>query len=305
MAYLSNYYDAEIIREYYLMEKENFILNAGLSFFDFIISNPLLSIFTTIFNIIMDAKLAAKHQEVVEFLQEHNLPVASDFNRDYYCWSEYFAVHPAGEETLPNFGPYFGEFARLTMMIMDGKVLYYYVNIEPEFLENLNIKEYSEIISPGLSQINAIEDADTIIKLNTQQKKQIQLALYENSPISTIHTYTIGKIISVKLNDTQNIIWPLNVSIYYTQEDLQNMGIQESGLVGLAFWNETINNWQLLSETGINRTNIEINGKYYEGYVWGNVWHLSFFGLYALTPPASRLYLSIVYHSKTQKQRLI
>lgn len=287
--YLSNCYDSAIVREYYIMEREALISKLGINFVDLLTliarsHNPLSALVSIIFDILIDVKVKAKHQEVVEFLQEHDLPVASDAYKKYYCWSEYFIVHPPGEETVSD-AHYFGEFARTEKMFIDGKLITYLVNVHPDFLENLDIKEYTEAISPGLTQIDAIEDVDTLLILNAQKKKQIQLSLYKNYSASSTQTCIIGKILNIEVNNTQNINWPMNISIYYSREDLQDMNIDEFGLVGLAVWNETMGNWQLLSETGVNRTNIEINGKYYEGYVWGNVWHLSFFGLYALTPP--------------------
>ncbi len=55
-------------------------------------------------------------------------------------------------------------------------------------------------------------------------------------------------------------------------DDLNNSDIEEDQLQGIYFWNDTINEWQLYNDTGVNST---YNESGCEGFCWAKIWHLT------------------------------
>ena len=84
-----------------------------------------------------------------------------------------------------------------------------------------------------------------------------------------------------------DILWPADIKIYYTSENLSAAGINESDLVGIYYWNNSDKDWRLYSDsgeddldrgtstTGINTENIQIENQEYEGFVWASAYHLT------------------------------
>jgi len=94
-----------------------------------------------------------------------------------------------------------------------------------------------------------------------------------------------GKYVQVEVENKTNIEWPISIKIYYTQEDLNNTGLTEEQIIGIYFYNESSGEWQLYNGTGVNTTDIIVNGKHYAGYAWANAWHLTNMTMGADTSP--------------------
>lgn len=96
---------------------------------------------------------------------------------------------------------------------------------------------------------------------------------YDAGSFTASKLKTLQKTISIEASNQSAITWPVLIKIYYNQTDLDNAGITEDKLVGIFYWNNNL--WELVNETGVNTTDISINGRDYAGYLWANLYHFS------------------------------
>jgi len=133
-----------------------------------------------------------------------------------------------------------------------------------------------EEIATGENEIDAIDEADTSLEINTTTNNTVRVISYEESPVEEPNVVkSTGKYVQVEVENKTNVEWPMAIKIYYAQEDLNNTGLIEEQIIGIYFYNETSGEWQLYNDTGVNTTDIIVNGKHYAGYAWANAWHLT------------------------------
>ncbi|HXG39290.1 MAG TPA: T9SS type A sorting domain-containing protein [Bacteroidota bacterium] len=116
----------------------------------------------------------------------------------------------------------------------------------------------------------------------------------------------VGKYLEVQASG--DIQWPVQIKIYYTANDLAQAGVVESDLIGLYYWSGTANAWKLYSNsgaddqgrgestTGVNRTNVMINGIEYEGYVFAVAYHLTPIRIGTAVKAISQRYSEIIQY---------
>lgn len=123
---------------------------------------------------------------------------------------------------------------------------------------------------PGFETVlSALSLAKTMITVNSTSQTNISIATYDQQPDQIpINLSTIGKTIDIEIQNQSHIIWPINITIYYTQQDLNNANLNETSLDGLYYYNTTEKNWKKYQTTAVNTTNITLNGVWYEGYCW-------------------------------------
>jgi len=133
-----------------------------------------------------------------------------------------------------------------------------------------------EKLQQGENEINAIDEADTLVKMNTTANNSIRIISYQQAPIEEPDAVkSVGKYVEISIKNETAIKWPIFIQIYYTQQDLDKTGINESELLGIYFYNETSKKWQLYNDTGVNTTDVVINGKQYAGHAYAYAWHLT------------------------------
>jgi hypothetical protein len=121
---------------------------------------------------------------------------------------------------------------------------------------------------------NVINITDEItISLNiTQSTNMTYIGYYENPypdavrPPDTLDTY-----FNIAVDNESTILWPINITMYYIQHDLDESNVTENNLIGLFYWNETNEKWEFYNDTGVNTT--DINN--FAGYLWANAYHLT------------------------------
>jgi hypothetical protein len=118
----------------------------------------------------------------------------------------------------------------------------------------------------------------------------VEVASYVEAPpgaqsITTPSIGGVGNYLDVQVQGTVN--WPVEIRMYYTRNDLLEAGIVESDLQGIYYWSGTSSQWILYSNsgaddqgrgpstTGVDTTNLTINGVEYEGYVAASAFHLT------------------------------
>jgi len=128
-------------------------------------------------------------------------------------------------------------------------------------------------------QINTTGDQfirwhDINLSTNFSNTTNISFAEYaENPHPEHSPTNALQKYIDITIeNQTECIHWPMNITMFYSEEDLNISDISENQLLGLYYWNKTLGKWMLYENTGIN-TSFNQNG--YEGFIWANVYHLT------------------------------
>ncbi|HEC76566.1 MAG TPA: hypothetical protein ENI33_04830, partial [Thermoplasmatales archaeon] len=157
----------------------------------------------------------------------------------------------------------------------DGENISWYIHFDPWTNVSVEQCNYYEI-GTGSHEFNLTEEMKTKVNVTTTGNTWITITNYSGNPRGEepINVFPLFYI-DVDVGDKSLIVWPINITIYYTQQDLDNVGITEDELIGIAFWNDTANEWQYYNDTGVNTANIILGGTEYEGYVWANVWHLT------------------------------
>jgi len=133
-----------------------------------------------------------------------------------------------------------------------------------------------ESLEEGENEVDAVDEADTSLEINATNNNTIRVISYEEAPVEEPNVVkSTGKYIQIEVENKTNVKWPMAIKIYYTWEDLNNTGLTEEQIIGIYFYNETSEEWQLYNNTGVNTTDIVVNGKEYAGYAWANAWHLT------------------------------
>ncbi|MBI2589588.1 fibronectin type III domain-containing protein [Candidatus Berkelbacteria bacterium] len=77
----------------------------------------------------------------------------------------------------------------------------------------------------------------------------------------------VGRIATLSSSDSSAL--PLEIRLFYTQADLTAAGITtETQLEGIRFYNETEKRWDLYASTGVNATDITLEGVNYAGFLY-------------------------------------
>jgi len=122
------------------------------------------------------------------------------------------------------------------------------------------------------------DNSDTQIDLNLNDtvNASVFVGLLDDEDVGSLGIGPIGMLpfkgIQVELNEDANntLNWAI-IRIYYTDAELDALGIEESSL-RMYYFNETSGEWELVEEQGIVTTPPK--------YVWGNVTHFSTYALF-------------------------
>ncbi len=118
----------------------------------------------------------------------------------------------------------------------------------------------------------------------------VEVASYVEAPpgaqsVTTPSIGSFGNYLDVQVQGS--VEWPLLIRLYYTRNDLLQAGLVESDLQGIYYWSGASTQWILYShsgaddqgrgpsKTGVNTTNVTINGVEYEGFVGASAYHLT------------------------------
>jgi peptide/nickel transport system substrate-binding protein len=142
--------------------------------------------------------------------------------------------------------------------------------------------EWKERIPPhaltaGENLVNCSSTTGTIVAINTTSPGNLTVTSRNVSLEGTTSLGTnVTQIKCVTVDTTvppENITFPIEIRIYYTDQDVISAYVDQSTL-RMYYWNETSQNWLLEDETGVV-TPSDVQG--YRGYVWAKVYHLSEF----------------------------
>jgi len=128
---------------------------------------------------------------------------------------------------------------------------------------------------PGNSVIDLENETGTSITINATSQTNITIEKYsgnpthENMPNDII---SVNNHVNITVENESSIVWPIEIRLFYSQDDLNDSNIDENQLFGIYFWDDTIEEWALNNATGVN-TEYNLSG--FEGYCWANFWHLT------------------------------
>lgn len=113
--------------------------------------------------------------------------------------------------------------------------------------------------------------------INTTGDVTISIGEYTGVPsaVSMPNVSAFGKTFEISASDPSMVTFPLTIKIYYTQTDLDDAGITEDKLDGIYFYNTQTGLFERYSDSGVNPTDVNINGTNYAGYVFANADHLT------------------------------
>lgn len=85
----------------------------------------------------------------------------------------------------------------------------------------------------------------------------------------------LGQFFEVTDSITPSVTSPVLIKFFYTNAQLTAAGISESQLQGIYFFDSASSAWKLFGNTGVNTTDITVNGTAYAGFVFANADHFT------------------------------
>ncbi|MCD6480761.1 MAG: right-handed parallel beta-helix repeat-containing protein [Thermoplasmata archaeon] len=121
----------------------------------------------------------------------------------------------------------------------------------------------SEDIS-GTETVN-VPELDAVVEI-TSSSNTLYLLGYTDNPADPLPSgaLNVGDFLDIYVADENNVDYPIYLQINYTAADLAAAGLTEDELLGIAYWDDDVESWVLLPNTGVDTTNFGI----YEGYAW-------------------------------------
>jgi parallel beta-helix repeat protein len=128
-------------------------------------------------------------------------------------------------------------------------------------------------VPAGTSTVDGLATSDTKVIITTTSPGQIRITEYPVNPGGSIPSglTTLKYVLIETTIAPSQIVWPIEIRIYYKQEEIIVANIQESTL-RIYYWNG--NSWVLEPDSGVV-TPSDVPG--YSGYVWSKINHLSSF----------------------------
>lgn len=148
---------------------------------------------------------------------------------------------------------------------------------------------FEEEILIGENEIDLENDTGLTLTINATNQTNITIERFSGNPTQEVipnNITSVNNYINITVENESRIIWPIEIRIFYTQDDLNNSDLDENQLLGIYFWNNSSCEWSLYGDTGVNT---EYNQNGYEGYCWANVWHLTILSLGGDTEPPSKV----------------
>jgi PKD repeat protein len=168
----------------------------------------------------------------------------------------------------------------VTLMVEDNDG---YINNHTQSIIMRNLYTNTTIMG-NQTTIGLLDQAHLLLTLTTTQPTNVYTSVFSGNPTTTSHPEginAVGHYFDVSIDDENIVEWPLNISLFYTQEDLDAAGLTEQQLAGIYYWNTSGGEWMLYAKTGVNTT----NQKGYEGYCWAEATHLTYLTLGGDTLP--------------------
>jgi PKD repeat protein len=131
----------------------------------------------------------------------------------------------------------------------------------------------SKIINTGENTIDASHETGVLLRINATSNTTVTISRYPQNPYPDI-TQEMGLVpifLELKIINTTVIEWPINLTFFFTSDDVTNSGMNTNQLLGIFYWNKTGQSWHKYSHTGVNLT--EFNG--YTGSSWALIDHLT------------------------------
>jgi len=125
----------------------------------------------------------------------------------------------------------------------------------------------SHHLPPGTYVIDETEKADTIITITVSNETNVFISLSSRMPGDLPSPYVpTGPCVDISVDDEDNVVWPIYIQIFYTEDDCAKWDLTEDQIKGMFYWNG--HQWKLYDETGVDTHDITIGNKSYAGYVW-------------------------------------
>jgi PKD repeat protein len=112
--------------------------------------------------------------------------------------------------------------------------------VSNQFVERVHKREHV---------VDAMDDANTTVTLNTTDQVTVMVLRYEDNPYpgDPIPAMALPNYVDVEVSDPDAVVWPIYVEMFYTDEEVE--GLDEYSL-GIYYWfNGT---WQRCSDTGVD-----------------------------------------------------
>ena len=149
-----------------------------------------------------------------------------------------------------------------------------------------DLREVDEV--NGTATLNVTNSTSTKLDITTNSTVQIVVTKTNVTDQGQFSGSNINgfKTINITADNTNAVQFPVRLEVYYTDAELAEHNIDENQLVGIFYYDESIPEWQLLNETGVNTVDVVVSGKSYSGYLWANLYHFSQYAPGSdITPP--------------------
>jgi hypothetical protein len=147
----------------------------------------------------------------------------------------------------------------------------------------------------GAVILNNTNETSSVLVIETDSNVEVEITKTDLMDQSEFAGSGINgfKTINITTTDDSAVQFPVEFKVYYTDDELDLHGMNESQLVGIFYYNENNAEWELLNETGVDKTDVVVDGVSYSGYMWANLYHFSMYapGVDITSPVASDLIL--------------
>ncbi|MGC9308089.1 MAG: OmpL47-type beta-barrel domain-containing protein, partial [Thermoplasmatota archaeon] len=119
--------------------------------------------------------------------------------------------------------------------------------------------------------IDALDEASSIVQMTVKGETNVYIG--EMYPPDIPDPYTpVGPCVDIDVTPESNVVWPIYLEIYYTQDDLDYWGVTEDHLAGIMYYDDAADAWVFYDETGVNTDDVTKGGTDYAGYLWANIY---------------------------------
>jgi len=153
-------------------------------------------------------------------------------------------------------------------------------NVTTEQLEPNETTTINDIVNSGAELYVTAGDEGATVEVATFVEPPSGAEEIEGSAV-----HGVGNYLDIQVDG--DIEYPMQVNMYYTQNDLDQAGVGENEIEGIYYWSAAQNEWILYSNsglddqgrgpstTGVSIDNLQIDGINYEGKVWADAFHLT------------------------------
>lgn len=125
----------------------------------------------------------------------------------------------------------------------------------------------------GENDVDFVENMALFLKINSNTQSNIEIRQYDQDPKFERlpdEFIKLGRCTDIIIERKNTIEWPIEITFYFNDEDLENAGIIEEQIFGVSYYKD--DNWVMYDDPIINLDDVIIHGKPYAGSITVQIW---------------------------------